>query len=223
VKQPCSASVQCASFVHSVAMCWHSGLIMRHSQATLAAKEYELRAVQDAHAATSGRLHAIEEQSRADATTLSLSDAAKLRQDNAAYVEELIETVEELNITKRSLDASMATSAQLKGELQGFVDQRNLLFRKHVAEVSQARGEAARARSKCDEAAERAATAAKEAEAYKAELRRLEKGDDVKQSATERVMLKLRLDRVRSAGQAQPCRLPQLHDVVAEALTYAST
>jgi chromosome segregation ATPase len=146
--------------------------------------------------------------------------ACKLKQDMAAYATELIETVEELSITKRSLEASTAVSSQLKGELQTLVDTQNLLFRDHVREVSQLQSEVAQLQENVQESIERAAAAEAERDGLRHELQQGAADNeepDSKQGALERVMLKLRLERVRY--NAEPVSCQELNSLLAEQLS----
>lgn len=166
-------------------------------QMALANKDRELHALRTAHHATHARLTALETQAAADPTHLSIADAAKLRQDNAAYIDELVEATEALHITKRSLEAATAMCGTLRGELQTFADQRNILYREHVREVTKLREEVQRATADRDDVAAKVEAAEAEASELREQLKRKDGEDNVKQGALERVMLKLRLDRVR--------------------------
>lgn len=167
-------------------------------QAELSYKEQELASVRAAHRACQSRLAAIEAQDAKDPSCLSTVDAVLLRQENAAHVEELIETIEELNVSKRALEVSNAACSRLEAEMQSFVDQRNLLYRNYAQEVTSMRREAARTKQDRVELEERAQHFEAAAKEHSDMLSSLHACDDLKQLATEKVMLKLRLDQVWS-------------------------
>jgi hypothetical protein len=169
----------------------------RQLQAALSYKEQELASTRAAHRACQSCLLAIEAQDAKDPSCLSTADAALLRQENATHVEELVETIEELNVLKRALEVSNAACSRLKAEMQSFVDQRNLLYRNYAQEVTGMRREVARMKQDRVQLEERAQKAEAAAREHSTMLARCHASDDLKQLATEKVMLKLRLDQVR--------------------------
>ena len=121
-----------------------------------------------------------------------------LRRQNAEYVGELVGCVEELATVRRHLEASAADGARLRGDLQAAVDARNLLYREHTAETTRLAADAAHDKAAAVAAQGRAAEAEGEVSALRAKIAQLELGEDAKQAALESVMLKMRLEKVRS-------------------------
>ena len=66
---------------------------------------------------------------------LTPDEAAELQRQNHAFMGELVEALEEIQVLRRALDSTAADAARHAEAAQALVDQRNLLYRDYAAQV----------------------------------------------------------------------------------------
>lgn len=169
-------------------------------QAAVASQQQEVESWKAAHDAVQSRLTALQSQVAADPSALPVAAAAELRTDNAAYMQELIETVEQLNIARRQLDASTRTCSKLRAELQQFSEQHSQLYSEHAQKVSSLQAQLRKAREQCAPLQERAEAAETAVSRLSSDLRKRQGEPDEatqgREGAVQHIMIKLKLEKV---------------------------